>query len=240
MSSIARRHGTTVAALARLNSLSVRAMIYPGQTLALSKQNASVKNVVFTKRAAPNPVKPDIEPAVITEPVEKTEILKPETQMDDESITVNGRTLVVRADDFSIRTISRNLGSLIVKPEETLGHYAEWSKASTSKMRRLNRLPGSGTIRIGDSVKIPLSRVDRDEFERKRLEHHLQLFEDFFEAYSVEEENEIMVKRGQSLWELCVKEHDAPIWLVSLYNPGIKLGYLKPGEKITIPTVIKK
>ncbi|VAX20367.1 Membrane-bound lytic murein transglycosylase D [hydrothermal vent metagenome] len=240
LSSIAKRHGVTVSALVKLNSLSRRSVIYPGQRLGMTVAAPQVKKVAYTKLIDVKSKEIKTGSKAAENRISKVENKIPKTTDKNELILLGGPNLFIRADHFDVRKTGRNLAELTVKPEETLGHYAEWAKVSVAKIRRLNKIPKSGQIHIGGRVKVPLSRVTDEQFERKRLEYYLQLYEDFFDVYSIEEANKVMVKNGQSLWELCVKENNAPLWLVTLYNPDMELGKLHPGDSITIPTIVKK
>lgn len=241
LTSIARRHGVTVSALVKFNALSRRSVIYPGQKLEMAMADKPlVKKVVYNKPLVSKKKGPKPAPVATGNRTSGDERKTPEMSAKNEPILLGGPNLFIRADHFDVRKIGRNLAELTVKPEETLGHYAEWAKISIAKIRKINKIRRSGRIHIGDKVRVPLSRVTDEQFERKRLEYYLQLYEDFFDAYTIEEANKVMVKSGQSLWELCVKEYDAPIWLVTLYNPDTELGKLIPGDSITIPTIVKK
>ncbi len=240
LSSIAKRHGVTVSTLVKFNSLSRRSVIYPGQKLGMTAAVPQVKKVAYSKLIDVEKKKIKTAPEAGENKIAKGKNKTPKAVGRNELILLGGPNLFIRADRFDVRKTGRNLAELTVKPEETLGHYAEWAKVSVSKIRRINKIPKSSKIHIGGRVKIPLSRVTDEQFERKRLEYYLQLYEDFFDAYSIEEANKVMVKSGQSLWELCVKEYDAPLWLVTLYNPDLELGKLHPGDSVTIPTIVKK
>jgi membrane-bound lytic murein transglycosylase D len=240
LSSIAKRHGVTVSTLIRFNSLSRRSVIYPGQKLEMAVSKPKVRKVVYNKPVDTKKEKIKTAPAEKKNKTIKTKGKTPEVTAKNEPIELSGPNLFIRPDHFDVRKTGRQLAELTVKPEETLGHYADWAKVSIAKIRKLNRIRKSNRIHIGDRVKIPLSRVTDEQFERKRLEYYLQLYEDFFDAYNIEEANKVLVKNGQSLWELCVKENNAPIWLVTLYNPGMELGKINPGDSITIPTIVKK
>ena len=68
----------------------------------------------------------------------------------------------------------------------------------------------------------------------------MSLLEDFFEVYRVDGEKQIALERGQSLWDKCVSEYNAPLWLVRMYNPGRNLDKLSVGETFTVPLVLSK
>ncbi len=227
LSAIAKRHGTTAAALIRINGLS-RPTIYPGQKLALvpgvvsaSFDTGPARGDTDTSHSAPGDTAAEVSPSGVID-------------------RDNGPRPALKAEFFAIKLLRNNIGRLTVRPEETLGHYAEWLKVPVRSLLKLNHKGIRRNLKIGALIKVPLTRVGQKEFETKRLEYHMQLFEDFFEVYKVEESKVVTVKRNQSLWDLSVKEHGAPLWLVQIYNPEIQLNKVRHGMAITMPTVVKK
>jgi membrane-bound lytic murein transglycosylase D len=245
--SIARRHGMSVDELTRINGLSLRATIYPGQRLALAAgetlpQVASVAPMAVDMTAPAtddSDNEGDALDATLTEATTGA-AQSPVVEADGESVLVGGRTIKIAAADLGVRRISGNVGEIVVDAEETLGHYAEWLETSGTAVQRLNRKNLRRFMSIGQTVRIPLGKVRAEAFIARRLEYHLQLLEDFFEAYKVEGEKTVSVRRGQSLWDLCAAESDTPLWLVKLYNPDTRLQSLTPGQTIVIPVVEKK
>jgi len=236
LSSIARRYGTTAAALIRVNGLS-RPTIYPGQKLALTGRQPGVVDASFDTGSSDDRVASDGDASPGGAPADAVA----EVPTLDAINIGDGQKPALTAKFFAIELVRDNIGRLTVRPEETLGHYAEWLKVPVRSLLKLNRRKGiRRNLRIGESVEVPLTRVDRKEFETRRLEYHMRLFEDFFDVYKVEESKVVTIKRNQSLWDLSVKEHGAPLWLVQIYNPGIQLNKVKHGMAINMPTVVKK
>lgn len=237
---IARRYGVTVSELTRINGISRRSVIYPGQKILLKPDEAPV----MTASAGPavaafaEPEEVSVQPAVFT-PADGGD-QEPKVNIEGESVTVNGRTLRVRASDFAVDLIGDDVGVVTVKAEESLGLYADWLRVSMRSISRMNGGISNRSMKIDRRIKIPLTRVTRESFERKRIEYHMGLLEDFFDAYRIDGEKSVAIRRGQSLWDLCVNENNAPIWLVRLYNPNLAMDSLSPGDAITIPQVVKK
>ncbi len=232
---ISERYGMNMYKLARINGMRIRDKIHPGQILKLKKpapapKVASIAPVVAVKAHTPAKVKTGTAASMETELVKIT----------TEPAKNDNRGFQLKRSDYAIKMISDNTGKVVVRPEETIGHYAEWSRVPVKRVLSLNRKKRMRHIRSGSPIKVPLSRVSAEQFEQKRLEYHMSLREDFYDAYKVDGEKEVSIKRGQSLWDLCVKENEAPIWLVRLYNPDARLNNLMPGDIITIPTVVKK
>ena len=244
---IARRNHVSLQSLFTLNGFNKRTVIYPGQKLLLSAQNQPIATVASIAPAAPISKIPATNKTTTTpsitssEPVAETVTDNPLIQSDGEKITVSGKTFVLRTTDFVVKESGDGSGVVTVRTDETLGHYSEWLRVRKKTIERMN----GGKIltrsmREGTKITIPTNVVSAEEFQRKRVEYHMELLEDFFEAYSIEDEQQLTIKRGESLWRLCVKENDVPLWLVALYNPGTDIHSLKPGDNLTIPVITKK
>jgi membrane-bound lytic murein transglycosylase D len=128
-------------------------------------------------------------------------------------------------------------GSIVVHPEETLGHYAEWLEVPTQRLRQLNGLAYQKPLSIGRRVRLDFSRVDRTGFEGRRIAHHRSLQTAFFDAFSVSGTDEHVLRRGETLWKLSRGRYEVPVWLIQQYNPEIDVNALRPGMRIRIPVV---
>ena len=124
---------------------------------------------------------------------------------------------------------------IAVEPGETLGHYAEWLEVTTSRLRSLNGLRTDASIVIGQRVRLDFSRVSRDTFAARRLDHHDGVRKEFFASYRVAGTRTHVLRPGDTLWSLSRSNRSIPIWLLRQYNPDLDLGDLRPGERIEIP-----
>ncbi len=243
LSVIARRFRTSTASLKNYNDLRSRHRIYSGQKLRIPPRNykndlriatappqvRKVANAVYTKTAA-LAKKSMIRTSIPEEPKieQRIETLSSETVQPPKVSDFN----FVEADDFH--------GLIQVHPEETVGHFSNWSGASIRTIRKLNGGRNLRRIRHGQFIKIPLATERNRKFIDYRYEYHLGIFEDFFNAYRVEKVQSYTISRGDSLWSLTHETTDAPLWLVRLYNKGIILENLQPGQRIRVPLVEKK
>ena len=134
----------------------------------------------------------------------------------------------------------RPIGMIRVEAEETLGHYAEWLNVSAREIRRLNGFRYGRSLRLGQQIKIPLRRTNKEEFEEKRLEYHQELAEDFFATYRVGKLVTYSIKRGDSIWSLSRREFEVPLWLLKHYNSKVDFNVLIPSQQLLIPVVEKK
>jgi membrane-bound lytic murein transglycosylase D len=131
------------------------------------------------------------------------------------------------------------VGTIRVEVEETLGHYAEWLGVPATKIRQLNGLSYGRALHLNQRIKVPLHRVNKEEFEEKRFEYHQGLAEDFFASYRVEKVLTYSIKRGDNIWTLSRQEFEVPLWLIKRYNADVDLYTLIPSQKLLIPVVEK-
>jgi len=129
------------------------------------------------------------------------------------------------------------VGIIQVEAEETLGHYAEWLNVRAWDIRKLNGYRYGRMIHLGQTLRIPLSQVDRQGFEQQRYEYHKEMVEDFFSAYRVENLETYSVQRGDSLWVLSRERFELPVWLIRRYNSAVDLNRLMPSDRLQIPVV---
>jgi membrane-bound lytic murein transglycosylase D len=128
-------------------------------------------------------------------------------------------------------------GRIVVQAEETLGHYAEWLEVGATSLRKLNGMRTGAPVVIGRKVRLDFSRVTPEAFERRRLEYHRTLQEEFFGSYKVTGTDVHTLRRGETLWFLARRKYELPIWLLRQYNPDLDLAGLAPGDRLVIPRV---
>ena len=124
-----------------------------------------------------------------------------------------------------------------MQAEETLGHYAEWLEVSAASLRKLNGMRGGAPVVIGRKVRRDFSHVTPESFERRRLEYHRTLQEEFFGSYKVTGTDVHTLRRGETLWFLARRKYELPMWLLRQYNPDLDLAGLAPGDRLVIPRV---
>ncbi|MEE4365502.1 MAG: LysM peptidoglycan-binding domain-containing protein [Desulfotignum sp.] len=129
------------------------------------------------------------------------------------------------------------IGIIHVEAAETLGHYADWLKIPTSRIRALNRLAFGNPIAINQTIKIPLTALDPDRFEEQRFEFHREIEEDFFASFVVAEVETYEIKPGDTIWSLCLGQLEIPFWLLKKYNPRTDFNALHPGHTLNYPLV---
>ncbi len=135
--------------------------------------------------------------------------------------------------DYAIHANDR----ITVQADETLGHYAEWLEVRASRLRALNGMRYGQDLVIGRPLRLDLSRVAPEEFERRRLEYHRSLQEEFFDAYVVTGTERHILRRGDTIWELATREYSVPVWLLRQYNPDLDFGALPAGVAMVVPII---
>ena len=126
---------------------------------------------------------------------------------------------------------------VVVQATETLGHFADWTKVSSARLRALNKLHKSAMVTLGHKVKLDFSKVSAADFETARRNYHQRLQETFFATHRIAGTENYVVKRGESLWIIAQQHADLPVWLVAQYNPDVDFGDVRPGTTITLPRV---
>ncbi|HEY2685103.1 MAG TPA: transglycosylase SLT domain-containing protein [Steroidobacteraceae bacterium] len=127
--------------------------------------------------------------------------------------------------------------TVIVQPEETLGHFADWTHISSATLRKLNKLHKNAMVTLGHKMKLDFSRVSQSDFLAARRAYHTQEQDNFFASHRIAGTESYVVKRGESLWTISQHNGDLPVWLVSQYNPEVHFGEVRPGTTITLPKI---
>ena len=92
-------------------------------------------------------------------------------------------------------------------------------------------------MKIGQKVTIPLSAVSAEQFTLERLSYHLGLEEDFFNNYTINATDTVMVKTGGQVWEIS-QDNDIPFWLIMKANPQVKNWNVLRPQQVYIPIIV--
>jgi len=126
-------------------------------------------------------------------------------------------------------------GIIQVQALETLGHYGDWLEIRTQRLRDINGMPFSQAVVIGQSLKLDFSQVDPRVFEERRVAYQRRTQEAFFLAYRIKDTRDHVVRSGESLWVLALREYRVPVWLLRQYNPDLDLDRVRPGTVVKFP-----
>ncbi len=252
LQSIARRFKTTVAELMELNDINNPHQIYVGQVIRIRQEVP-----VVAQASEPAPLEPKVatipqaslpaseQPAAAdrsqrgTIPSEKlTEQAKSAPRPSVGPIAApESEKMTPAVEATSPRPTKPSFGKIIVQPEETLGHYADWLQVPTQVIRNLNNLRPNQDIQLGQEIKVVFSNVTEKEFQRKRMEYHRSIEEDFFASYTIEGVSIHKIKSGENIWYLCNQVYEVPYWLIQKYNPNKNLERLSAGDELIIPII---
>lgn len=255
LTEIADRFEISVAQLVSLNGLRSRHRIAIGQELRVSPAIPSAGSK--TPASKPPAAKTNSEVAVALSPaptaksntapgdlMESTAALalasaspspnhpadEPGDQSDESEIEPS-TGILADPSDYTVATDE----TILVQPNETLGHYAEWLGLRASQLRKINRLKYGEAVGIQQKLRLDFSTISPDAFERIRVEFHRSLQEDFFAQWEIEGTLSHRVGAGDSLWTLSRQRFEVPIWLLRQYNPDVDLEALSRGTMLTIP-----
>ena len=233
---IAQKYRVSLKSLLRTNNLNKKGSIFIGQNLRIpftitkstySKNNRTPqKQSIVTKshRSKPNTI------PILTD-IKKQ---KPEWKNIQKA-----RSVIL--GDLGVQDLSKAKGivqgKIIVFPEESVELLADWLKISAKTLRRFNKLSKTSTIHPDEKIKIILKNVSAKQFEEKRFDFHLETEEDFFNVYKIVGVNSYTVKKGDTIWDICKKKFDLPLWLLKKYNTNLNFSSLHASQRLTIPIV---
>lgn len=252
---IARRFGVSARGVALENNISRMNRIYAGQILRIPG------STVTTKKAAPVVVAKEKEEVIVQKEVvaQKKQPSPPEEIPDtlDEILmakaeSVSQSNLTIKSSpsfkfDASVYTLDiehipeEQRAVIRISLNETIGHFAEWLNIPTQRIREINDMGRSSSIRITQKLSIPAANESViDQFNQRRLEYHMALEEDFYSQYKITELKPKIIERGETLWDICNEDGVIPLWLLKKYNKHINIAYLFQNMQIWLPVVEEK
>jgi membrane-bound lytic murein transglycosylase D len=126
-----------------------------------------------------------------------------------------------------------------IHPLETLGHYADWLGIKTQRVRDINGLAFRAQVEVGQRIKLDFGTVDVGVFESSRTQYHRQLQDTFFRNNTITGVQEYVVRNGESVWILALRQYDVPVWLFRQYNPELDLHNVRVGTRLNFPILVK-
>ena len=88
---------------------------------------------------------------------------------------------------------------------------------------------------VGQRIRLDLGTVDAKVFEQRRIAYHRTQQDSFFRKHVISDVIEHVIKRGESIWVIALRQYDVPVWLFRQYNPEVDMHNVKPGTKVQIP-----
>ncbi|MDE0754671.1 MAG: LysM peptidoglycan-binding domain-containing protein [Woeseiaceae bacterium] len=254
LSEIADTYSTRVSTLVALNSLSSGNRIRIGQQIRLPAAGpAPAEPVPTVVAAAPPP------PVVVADnrrlTPEETVIANAPAQVPAvvEASDNEGERPSALTDQLSdlIGTLQSSLlsdpsdytvdaeNTIEIHPLETLGHYADWLGIKTQRVRDINGLAFRTQVEVGQRIKLDFGTVDAGVFESSRTQYHRQLQDTFFRNNTITGVQEHVVRNGESVWILALRQYDVPVWLFRQYNPELDLHNVRVGTRLNFPILVK-
>jgi membrane-bound lytic murein transglycosylase D len=234
LSEIADTYDTRVSTLVALNNLGSSNRIRAGQQLRLPA--AGPAPVQTTQSAATEPVVV----ATVVAPVESEVLAQeaaPPIDAGDVAASLLGaiqNTLLADPSDYSVAPDS----TIEVQPLETLGHYADWLGIRTQRLRDINGMAFRTPVAVGKRLRLDLSTVDAQSFESLRVAYHQTQQDSFFRQHVITGVTEHVIRSGESIWILALREYDVPVWLFRQYNPEVDMENVRPGTRINMPVLV--
>ncbi len=155
---------------------------------------------------------------------------------DDLESTAEGALQASLLSDPSDYTVAAD-GTIEVHPLETLGHFADWLGIRTQRLRDINGLEFRTPVEVGQRIKLDLRTTDAATFEQRRSAYHKEQQDSFFRSYRITGVQEHVMKNGESVWVLALRQYDVPVWLLRQYNPELDLHSVRLGTRLHFPVL---
>ncbi len=215
---IANIYGTNIHTLASFNNITNHSRIYPGRKLRIPSS--------LLARSPPQNTRPKSQTVILTRRIPLPSRKK-------------GPLISLESYHLDLHPYQKNIYTLKVEAEETLGHYAEWSAIPLGTIRKLNGLRKNSSIYLGQKLKIKITSQRVDVFIQKRRDYHQAIQEDFFNSYTISNQEKYFIKKGETLDQI-LRKTSLPFWLVRKGQPqGILDPNIKIGQIITLPNIIR-
>jgi membrane-bound lytic murein transglycosylase D len=259
---VAKTQGMSAGELARLNNLVVADTLKGRRILRLSdipparlggaggEAPALVAAVpaAAPPAPAPEPAFVPVTPAAVSSPKVASAagprpapapepLTRAQARAESPSLAPGGASSAVAQVDEGIEFAVASNSTIRVAADETLGHYADWLKIPTSRLRALNNLRGSATVALGRSIKLDFSNIAAEQFEQQRRAYHESRQSDFFNGHRIVGTEVYVARKGDSLWVVTQRYVAVPTWLLQHYNPDVNFSDLRAGVEIVIPKV---
>ena len=171
------------------------------------------------------------------------ELDSPVTAVDGQAVAVAAGLSVVETNeqladalvaDPSDYSVASN-GTIEIQASETLGHYAEWLGVKAWDIRRMNNMVFRSPLIIGERLKLNIAGMTVSEFEVLRRDFHLQLQQQFFSKYRIQDVDRYQVAANDSIGSIARKRYSTPMWLLRQYNPSLDFNRVQIGQEVVFP-----
>jgi membrane-bound lytic murein transglycosylase D len=211
---IAKKHGIPLQTLLAINHLGKNGFIQAGQNLRIPSASGSDEDLV------------------VLNDNKKYATQRPQSAATGD-IVVAGNLQVMNPRRHNGATT----GEVEVQPDESLGVFARWLGNSAESVGRTNGLAADEEVVPGQQLTLVFTTVDPQTFEQQRFDFHREIQEDFFASYAIVGFDSYTVRKGDTLWSICYKVFNLPLWLMKKYNADIGFTTLKPATRLLVPQV---
>ncbi len=231
---IAGKFKISLRSLRQANNLNKNATIFVGQNLRIPGKmfniSPSTKSISQTRQKVNKTIPGQNSVPLLSEGKKSTATWKK---------IQTARSVVL--GELSVRNINKKSGfrqgTITVLPEESIELLADWLQVAPNAIRKLNRFSATRLLHPDEFIVIPLQNAQTKAFEEKRFDFHLETEEDFFSAYKIVGVHIYTVKKGDTVWDICRKKFDLPLWLLKKYNSRLDFSSLQSSQQLTIPIV---
>jgi len=222
---IAAAHHISLNSLIKANHLNRQGFIRVGQNLRIPGSQAASPSVQYD--IAQNSRQTILKDSKKYLPASSTRLHI------EEDLAVSGNLKVLQHH----RKADLNTGIVEVQPDESIGLFSDWLKVTTMSIRLSNNISPKQDIYPGQKVVLEFLNVSAEDFEELRFDFHQEIQEDFFNSYSVVDVTTYKVSNGDTIWELCHKKFDVPLWLLKKYNDTLNYNRLDSSSSLQIPVL---
>lgn len=149
----------------------------------------------------------------------------------------------VATADLSLEALRQELREVLavhnqtieVFGSETIGHYAKWLNVPPQNLLKLNMLKATNTLRQKQKLQLDFSRVTPEEFQTRRLNHHLASLELFVRQHNLDALLNYKLGQGETLCMVAQQQYKVPLNLMLYFNSQRNLNNLGPGAVVRIP-----
>lgn len=235
--SIARLHGVSLKSLMKANNLDKYAKIYLKQKLRVPKP---AKNVAKTEQSSQK-----LSARTSAKKFATNSSPRPPVLLAKKKRHTSGKGHdFLPVKDFTMYNVfniyqkkGKTYGYITVQPEESLGLYGKWLGTPDAALSTLNGLKPRTNVNPGQQLLLLFEGLSPTLFEEKRLDFLQETEEDFFSAFTVIGQKIYHVISGDTLWDLCYKKFDIPLWLLKRYNSTISLTSLSKEQQLIVPII---
>jgi membrane-bound lytic murein transglycosylase D len=237
---IARSLKVSLKSLRRANNLDKNAAIFVGQHLIIPEKVSQSKTAHTIYPTYQKTTVQGWPPGTSPTPANNLPLLADNKKQKPAWENIQKARNIVLGE-LGVRNIAKigdtTQGTITVLPNESLELLANWLKVSATALRKLNNFSALRRIHPDEKIQITLNTLSARKFEEKRFDFHLETEEDFFSTYKIVGISSYKVKKGDTVWEICKKKFDLPLWLLKRYNATLDFSSLRSSQRLTIPIV---